>query len=323
MSTLFSPQNFLLCDFFRHIYNKPRASKDKAGKSYFQNLLKHQFTLHRLKVFLCGQELGEQPHHRHFDKRIQIKRFLNSRMGCDAFLGEDIKEIKKPPTIDADALTIEVKEAVNSDLVFLFLESLGTTAEFTAFVLNEKIVDKLIVFNNEEYKSPAKPSFLTLGPLKVLELRKPGNVFYYSPKQLRNGMSDEVTAYLDGAISKVWFNKCIEFGGLPDIWTFESFVAMASIYAFHPISTDDLASLLVKRLTPEEIFKGVKELVDREIIPRRQKRSIVHPLVSLESLDLSTGFQNDIGACRSRFLYERLNDLDFVNGYQLIYSQER
>ncbi len=244
-------------------------------------------------------------------------------MGCDAFLGEDIEAIKRPTVIDPNALTIEVDEAVSSDLIFLFLESFGTTAELTAFALDKDIVDKVIVFNDINHKNPSKPSFLTIGPLRLIHKRNPRNIFYYSPNLFKNGLSPEVTAFMDAMVSRVWFKKCVEAGKIDRSWAYESFIALCAIYSFFPVSTDDLVHLLDKRFTADEILSGVKELMDRGVIPRKFKKTVLIPDVPIGALNLDTGFQQEIGNCRSRYLYQRLNDLDFVDNYRILFNREK
>lgn len=315
---LMGSTSFLVCDFFRNLHRDREIPKGADKTAYYQNLLKKRHFLHRLKVFLCGKEVGKEAIDRHFDKRHQIKKFLNVRMGCDAFLGEDIKDIKKLPTIDADALTIEVSEAEASDLIFLFLESFGTTAELTAFVLSKGIADKLVVFNDIEHKDAKNPSFLTIGPLRLLEVRNPGSVIFYDPKQLTDGLSAEVIAHLDRAVSKSWFKKSIDFRRLSSFWSFETFVTLAVIYAFYPISTEELAMVLAYRLTDKEL-EGALAMLKRDKHIKRSRKNVLEPSKPVELLGINRDFQVDIARCRSLRLYDRLDRLDVESNYRLLF----
>jgi hypothetical protein len=152
---------------------------------YFRSLHKYD---KKLDVFLCGSE----PKDHNFDLRIQVKRILESRMGCKSFLGEDIKVLKAGVHTDRDLLSIEVKEATESDLIFIFLGSVGTISELTAFALNKDLQKKLVVFNEKKYEK--KKSFLNEGPLKMLE--KDQIIFY-------DGSLDKPTQELISSIDKI------------------------------------------------------------------------------------------------------------------------
>ncbi len=55
----------------------------------------HRSKATRLSVFLCGRK----PKESHSDLRKQVKRLLEKRMGCDAFLGEDVEDLKYGPKL--------------------------------------------------------------------------------------------------------------------------------------------------------------------------------------------------------------------------------
>lgn len=134
------------------------------------DFFKYQHRNARLSVFLCGRK----PEDPHFDLRKQVARLLQHRMGCRAFLGEEIEQLRFGPQPDVNHLTIEVQEATQSDLVVMFLGSEGTLSEVTAFAMSEAINPKVVVFNDIQYRDV--DSFVNLGPLRLL--RKDQIIYY-------------------------------------------------------------------------------------------------------------------------------------------------
>ncbi len=307
-------RSLLVCDFFKSLHKKSKLSPN--SNEYYRNLLKHRQPLNQLKVFLCGKELGESERARHSDKRYRIKAFLNTRMGCSAFLGEDIEAFRNPIAVDVDALTIEVEEAKSSDLIFIFLESFGTTAELAAFVTQEDTVKKLVVFNDKRYNDPTKPSFLSLGPLKLLNLRNSRSVIYYDPEELENGVPDEMIAHLDASISRIWHRKCIDSGRLTTAWSYDLFTVMASIYTLYPVTVTELQHHLLHRLTEVELNKAIWSLREKKWIILRQK-GFLEPVKLLSTSGWSKELRSDISDSRTVILFDRLNDSTYLNNYRV------
>lgn len=306
----------LISDFFKSLHKQRKPPPAQGNLAYYQNLLNKRHPLNQLKVFLCGKELGEEAISKHFDKRYRIKAFINSKMGCSSFLGEDIQGINQI-SIDENALSIEVVEAESSDLIFIFLESFGTTAELAAFVMSKDTVDKVVVFNDVSHRNSAKPSFLSVGPLKLLETRNPRSVIYFDPTQLENGISDEIIAHLDGAISRKWHEKCIEHGRLNSSWTYELFVTLGCIYALFPITDAHLERQLLHRISSLELKQSLWKLRNDGWIDLKQK-TFYAPVKSLSSSNWNVDFLNDISDCRAESMFAQLSDPNFSNHFRVI-----
>ena len=263
-------------------------------------------SLKPLKVFLCGH----RPKNQHFDLRQQVKRLLESRMGCTAFRGEDIQDLRKEVKIKTEnVLHIEVREATNSDLIMMFLGSEGTFAELTAFALDPNIRPKLIVFNKQEYKE--ENSFINLGPIKLLN---PERVIYYDGNI--QSPSINLIVELDKIVARVWYEQtdpaCLI---LPEI-SFETFASLALIYSSYPIRYSELLSYFP---WSERIFKStLKILTDNKLVRVREKKYI--PTVHLDDLGIAPPCTEDIARARMSMMGKRLRSSETATDYRLIVS---
>jgi hypothetical protein len=310
--------HFFLCDFFVHLFTSPKIPIEAREEDFYRRLLQSRPSKHRLKVFLCGKQLGIESHDQHFDKRKLLKKLLYSRMGCDTFLGEDIEDFKSPPTIDSDYLTIETREATASDLIFLFLESFGTTAELAAFVQNKLVINKLVVFNEIKFKEEERNSFLTLGPLKLLSTIKPGSVIYYNPSLLRsNVISDELISHFDKWISEKWFERAMDLKLLSQSWNFSKFAILATIHAMYPITEEKLNIYLNNKFSKEQINDTVNVLVKERKIKKREHLFFI-PQSDLEKLGFNPIIIEAISMSRISWMKRRLADVDVENHYRVI-----
>ena len=272
--------HFLLNDFFRHLHRR-----------------------YKFKIFLCG----EKPDNPHFDLRFQLKRILELRMGCKPFLGEELEDLKVDIKTEKDHLTIEVKEAENADLTLMFLGSPGTIAELTAFVLNENIRSKVIVFNDRKYEK--EKSFLNQGPLKLLEK---DHLLYYDP--LSDIPSKEFVLNVDKLIAVNWYQKSVLEKSSLDNLVFHEFIALVLIYAIYPIQYKELSYIY-----PFEEYvlnNSLKTLFNLKLLKKEENKYI--PTKVLEELPATRGCINDVAMVRLSLLNKRLIDSDVVTEYRLI-----
>jgi hypothetical protein len=269
----------LINDFFRHLHRR-----------------------YKLRVFLCGRKPGD---HR-FDLRMQIKALLAGRMGCDPFLGEDIAELHKPK-VDRDHLTIEVQEAIESDLIIMFLGSPGTLAELTAFAMNEHINRKTVVFNDARHKD--ERSFINLGPLRLLPK---GNVVYFD--NLSETPSVPLLRQLDVLVGRAWFQKHVLRPGVELPWSYEQFAVLATIYATYPVRYKELHRLCP--LDEHAVGTALKGLFQLGHIVEKERKYL--PTRPMQEMPLGAEFVSDIARARTALLDCRLRDPEAVADYHLV-----
>lgn len=248
---------FLVSTIFQPIYRKPKSFSRFNSSSYYESLLNARHSFGKLKIFLCGKELTNDQLFQ--DKRYRLKKFLFDNMGCDPFMGEDIPGLTEV-TFDEhhDYLTMEVREAVASDLIFLFVESLGTASELTAFITDKAILPKVYAFNDIAYEG-AK-SFLNGGPLRYLQRHNPDQLIYYSVDEMQDGLSESLVHKLDKIISKEWFRKCQEFGFISKGWFYNKFVVFCAIHVLYPVTDDELAEFFLNHIELNALQKILYEL---------------------------------------------------------------
>lgn len=270
----------LLNDFFRHLHSGTKP-----------------------KVFLCGKE----PEERHIDLRFQVKRLLANRMGCHGFLGEEIEEFRQTQT-DSDHLTIEVREAVRSDLILMFLGSPGTIAELTAFVLNPKTNPKILVFNDKEHRG--RKSFINAGPLKLLGSDR---VVFYDPHEVVPDRN--VITQIDRFLAKEWYrrSRVCERAIERDL-TFESMMTMLMIYALFPVRNRDLEDYA--QFKGKSLNQALTTLFDRGLIRKEEKKYL--PSVEISEWNLPGGAIADIGRARAMAFDKRLAEEEVLSDYRLI-----
>ena len=228
-------------------------------------------------------------------------------MGCEAFLGEDIEALTAPPRPDRNHLVIEVREAADSDLIFMFLGSPGTIAEVTAFAMDKEANPKLVVFNQAKYRG--QKSFLNLGPLRLIP---PSRIIYY------DGDSDSPTvqlaSQLDQIVARKWFEKS-ELGTCFDpVLSFEAFVCLAIILAAFPVRYKELAELFPS--DEHTLTRALGQLYEAELIVNEEKKYL--PRVALSKLPIDGECVTDIARARVSLLSRRMKDPEAVGDYRLI-----
>lgn len=270
----------LLNDFFRHYHKKKQ-----------------------LQVFLCGTK----PKDPRFDLRKQVKRLLDNRMGCVSNLGEDLTISKELPKLNRNLLTIEVKEAEKSDLIIMFLGSAGTLSELTAFAMNKNTNEKLVIFNDTQYKD--QESFINLGPLKLI---KPGNIIYYDIQS--DSLFTDLISQLDIIVASTLYNKLHIDKAINITLDVKEFAAYILIYASFPIRFEGLLdfypwnnSILRKALRPLH-ENGLIKIDESKYLPSKR----------IEDSGLGSALISDISRIRSRVMNIRLVRTEDIADYRLI-----
>ena len=265
------------------------------------DFFRHLHARHSRKVFLCGRK----PENMRTDLRHQVKHLLETRMGCNAFLGEDIQELRTPK-VDQDHLSLETKEAMGSDLVVIFLGSPGTLSEVTAFAVHREINPKTIVFNGMEYKD--KKSFVNLGPLKLLKER----VIHYDAECETPSL--ELIAHLDLIVAKSWFVTFARKMETTECMPFEQFLVLALVYASYPVRYGEVEHLCP--LSTHHLRASLKALFDASHLEMHEEKYV--PTKDLASLPFPRGCVTDIGETRLSYLGKRMEDPQTVSDYRLI-----
>ena len=266
------------------------------------DFLRHVHSRGALKVFLCGSK----PEDLRFDLRVQVKRVLNERWGCRAFLGEEIDPRRVAPRVDADILSIEVHEAASSDLVVMFLGSPGTIAEVTAFALDAGINKKLVVFNDAIRQH--ERSFLNRGPLRLIDRER---LIYYDARS--DMPSPRLLVQLDKVIAAAWFRKHDLQTAFAVPLQFPSFAALALIYALYPVRYRELRALYP---FDEDLLRSVlRELFDRHLVQQHERKYV--PGNGLEEAAIAGGLAADIGRVRVGLMANRLRNPEVVSDYRL------
>jgi len=89
--------------------------------------------------------------------------------------------------LNKNLLTLEGELAQDVDVIIIPIEGCGTMAELGAFSANKKLTPKIIVLNDQKYKTCK--SFITIGPVKLVKEKNKHNVIYYNPDEM-----DELTS---------------------------------------------------------------------------------------------------------------------------------
>lgn len=131
-----------------------------------------------LTVFLCGGAYNKNnpslrdrikpllEHSNRFNYRIRV--FYPEELMIDILNGDKKKDLLSCEKILAD----------NSDFIVIICESAGSLVELGAFVNNPDTINKTIV--GIDNKRKRDKSFIMLGPVRYLENKGKGRIFYYS-----------------------------------------------------------------------------------------------------------------------------------------------
>jgi len=275
------------------------------------DFFKHSHSHASLRVFLCGSKLTDLQ----YDLRTQVRWLLEKHMGCRALFGEETEEFKNPK-VNRDHLTIEITQAIKSDLILMFLGSPGTMAEVTAFAMNKQVSEKTVVFNNKKYHKVK--SFINQGPLKLLPK---DNVIPYDAES--NEPTLELVKHLDLILAKTWYKRiltrmaCLTMLSLMNL-SFEQFICLAIIYSTFPVRYKALE--LFYPANEASLNKALKYLFDERFIKEEEKKYMPRKMLGVRDYKLSFLYEyiDDIGKVRLHLLGSRLKDEDIVSDYRLI-----
>ncbi len=297
---------FLLSDLWSGPSRKiVKKNLQKYGGLYRRKILNHPNAQGRIRIFLCGKYIADPA----FDVRTKLQKIINSRLGCEAFLGENIDRSKPRPIESNDLLTIEVDEADRADLIILFLESPGTASELTAFALDKDLIKKLVVLNDEKYKDVE--SFLRDGPIELVRKKHPDRVIYFNPRTLTQGIPIHAMYAIDKVIAHKWFDKLnisitdLQFTKLE----FASVVSLLLVYVFFPLNVSDLQRLLSNYYSSEKIAKSVGSLKKSRFISIHQ--DIIYPSKPARKLGLPSEIITNLARVRAQLLGQLMRDQSY------------
>jgi len=184
-----------------------------------------------LNIFLCGAETS---------KKNSIRDLLNSEFQKDAKFN-----CVYPENIFAslygkgghNLLKLEDDLARNVDIIILPLEGIGTYCELGAFVVNENLLPKIIVINNNIFKNSR--SFINLGPIDLIKKKNPTNLFYFD-----EGREDEIISQIIDKVRLKRYSKKITYE-LENLFNLSRFILYVIAF-FQPIDIEYLEKLINK-----------------------------------------------------------------------------
>ncbi|QKK07598.1 MAG: hypothetical protein HND58_05070 [Planctomycetota bacterium] len=238
---------------------------------------------------------------------------MSERFGCNAFLGEDIPEFSAAkPRVSKDHLSIEVEWAERSDLIVMFLGSAGTISEITAFAMTQSINPKLLVFNDERYRSAS--SFLTQGPLRLLQ---PTQKHYYANAD--SILDVEVLRAVDIALSQAWYRKKPESLTTIREANYYDAMTLANVCALYPVRYGELREHLP---WPERrLLSALKKLVANGLLAKVNNTYV--PAMPLSEQPIGMSFRTTIARARARAMSSLLQDEQFRERYSRIQNKLR
>jgi len=162
-------------DILSHVYN-----------DLFKNLQENE-----INVFLCGKSVSDEE-----SLRAKLQKFLEKypriNLVYPEWLFANLLEKK-----GSDLLTLENILATDVDKIILPLEGPGSFCELGSFVMRNDLINKLIVINDKKFEN--KKSFVSNGPLKLMEKRNSGHIFYIN--------DNNTAAVLKSIEDKIKFGK--------------------------------------------------------------------------------------------------------------------
>lgn len=129
-------------------------------------------------VFLCGANITTPEGSLGLSKRREaVISFAQAKLqSSKIFLAENIFTA----LVDKDENLLDIeKDLLNfADYVVIVLESESTFCELGAFAYDKDLRQKLIIINNEQYRT--SQSFINLGPIKAIASEKEKNILHYT-----------------------------------------------------------------------------------------------------------------------------------------------
>ena len=131
-------------------------------------------------VFVCGQQIkeGQETIRKHTIKTLEKYRVTNDYNTENELVLCVISEYLYVQDLSEDIFTFEKMLAEISDHIIIVTESPGTFCELGAFVMDDRCRAKTTVINEE--KDEHKESFITKGPIKMLENENDHSVIWHN-----------------------------------------------------------------------------------------------------------------------------------------------
>ena len=151
--------------------------------TYLLDILKNSCTQKTYKltdsipkfVFLCGKSLDNPDNKK--SNRFATREYLrkSGKNKLSVLFAEELWPNNQMYSIDL--LTYEHFLADISDIIILFLESMGTASELGAFSTLDELAQKMIILIDDQYENDK--SFINDGPVKkIIDLTNPSSVIY-------------------------------------------------------------------------------------------------------------------------------------------------
>ena len=142
------------------------------------------------------------------------------------------------------------------DCIIIFLESLGTAAELGAFAVNHKLCNKLFVINDSQFIN--KPSFISNGPLKLVEnTSNYSPVYYCDLHNISNSLPDIVNKIYNGPVKR---NKRVHLplknGGrlMPKYWLLLLCDLIRIVQPVNAMSIEYIANQLIGKIKLGDLY---------------------------------------------------------------------
>jgi len=204
-----------------------------AGHSYLKSDAK--------LIFLCGK----RPDKSLPGGRDLIYQYANKHMNnFQFFMAESFFDIFTNHT-NKDYLSLEDKLANFSDCIIIILESESTFAELGAFALSDKLVESLLVINDNRFKK--SKSFITLGPIAKINKKSKFKPVIHT--NLKSILSVIPTLKEKLSVIESIYNKKIEITSYEEFINLDEKIKMLYILdlvtIFHPISLKEIIEILI------------------------------------------------------------------------------
>lgn len=185
--------------------------------------------------FLCGSSP---------DQKSSLRQLIYDRIKSDPKYNVVFPEFlfsSKNYQGNFNLLKLENLLADNVDIIILPLEAIGTYCELGAFAVTDNLRKKIIVINEKKYKN--QKSFITVGPIELIEKDNKRNVFWYD-----NNAFNET---LDKLVERLKFwRKALPHNKLDNIFNLSRYILYV-IALYQPITLKQLRDLVKIFLPPE------------------------------------------------------------------------
>lgn len=145
---------------------------------------------YKTTVFLCGADLNDEK-----TLRGKIAKEFNTLWNSywyDIIYPEDIFDELMYGYKAKDLLSLENMLAESVDALIIIPESPGSFSELGAFANDEKLREKIICVQDEQYKK--KKSFINYGPIKLIQKSDTSRVIFVSRQNIERDFSKITSA---------------------------------------------------------------------------------------------------------------------------------